>query len=157
MKNEAPRGSFLNEILKRPCFIRIPKSVDFRPRKYNRSFTLVELILVIAVILILAAIAIPNFYKTKQRAIEKEGIVNIKLIAAAERIYRMEYNTYRDCADASECNDRLKLMLNATNWAYGADSSGNISATSQASTGMSCTYALSPAGYDGAPSSSGCP
>jgi len=125
--------------------------------KNNKSFTLIELILVIVIIIILAAIAIPNFYKTKQRAIEKEGIVNIKLIAAAERIYKMEMGSYVACADAAACNSSLKLMLNATNWAYSADSSGNIAATSQASTGMSCTYTLSPAGYDGAPSSSGCP
>ncbi len=125
--------------------------------KKEAAFTLIELILVVVVVITLALIAIPSYTKSKQRAIEKEGISNIKLMAAGERIYRMENGSYVACAGATACNSSLKLMLNATNWAYSADSSGNISATSQASTGMSCTYTLSPAGYDGEPASVNCP
>ena len=127
-------------------------------KKKEIAFTLIELILVVVIIITLALIAIPSYSKSKQRAIEKEGISNVRLMAAAERIYRMEWGGYAGCLNAVDCNSLLKLMLNTTNWAYNADSSGNINATSNATTGMSCTYALSPAGYDGAPSSSGtCP
>ena len=125
--------------------------------KKEVAFTLIELILVIMIIITLALIAIPSYTKSKQRAIEKEGISNVKLMAAAERIYQMEVGDYVACADTATCNSLLKLMLNATNWAHQVSSLGNINATSNASTGMSCTYTLTPAGYDGAPSDSGCP
>jgi len=127
--------------------------------KKGKSFTLIELILVISIIIILAVIAIPNFYKTKQRVIEKEGIVNIKLIAAAERIYRMEQVDYVGCTDTSGCNGLLKLMLNGTNWAYNVTTSGspgsktaNITATS--TTG--CTYTLDSSNFDALPTPTGC-
>jgi len=125
--------------------------------KRKSGFTLIELILVVTVIMALALIAIPNYSKSKQRAIEKEAIANVKLMAAAERIYKMEQGSYAICSGATACNTALKLILNATNWAYSVDGSGNITATAQASTGMSgCSYTLSPT-YDNEPTASGCP
>ena len=102
------------------------------------AFTLIELIMVVAVIITIALIAIPNFSKSKIKAISKEGLANVKLIAAAEIIMKMENNgNYVDCS-GSGCNAALKLMLNDTNWVYTVFS-GNITASA---TGVGCTYIL---------------
>jgi type II secretory pathway pseudopilin PulG len=130
----------------------------FRMHKKEAGFTLIELLLVVTVVMTLALIAIPSYVKSKKRAIAKEGIANIKLIAAAERIYNMENGAYTVCTNATTCNDALKLMLIATNWAYSANVFGNITAESQSSTGMTCTYSLTPSTYDDEPAATaGCP
>lgn len=115
------------------------------------AFTLIELIMVVVVVTILALIAIPNYSKSKNRALQKEAISNLKLMVAAERIYRMEYSTYAGCScgpGSCSCNSVLKLMLNPANWIYGADASGNITANSRSFT---CQGSYSPATYDNEP------
>jgi type II secretory pathway pseudopilin PulG len=122
------------------------------------AFTLVELILVVVVVITLALIGVPSYVKSKNRAIGREGISNIKLMAAAERIYRMENGAYAACGSTAACNSTLKLMLNGKNWSYFAGSTGQVLATSTAASGISCTYSLLPSGYDGEPTGSySCP
>jgi general secretion pathway protein G len=48
------------------------------------AFTLLEFLVVIIIIGILAALALPNFGKAKEHALGKEAIANLKLMAAAE-------------------------------------------------------------------------
>jgi type IV pilus assembly protein PilA len=50
-------------------------------RKKKKGFTLIELIVVIAIIAILSAIAIPKFGSIKQNAKEKADLSNAKIIA----------------------------------------------------------------------------
>ena len=50
----------------------------------NAGFSLIELLIVVAVILIIAAIAIPNYMKTKMRANEASAVQNLRNIATAE-------------------------------------------------------------------------
>jgi len=88
------------------------------------AFTLLELLLVIGIILILGAIALPNFVTSRDKAIEKEALANLKLIYAAEKIYRMETGAYTDAVDASTINTRLKLAIPTSNpnWNYAVTS-----------------------------------
>jgi len=126
--------------------------------KKRGAFTLIELIVVVVIIITLALIAIPSYSKSKNRAIQKEAISNLKLIAAAERIYRMENNVYVACSCSSPsvcanattgCNPLLKLMLNNANWSYTvAAAAGTSCAITAASTGIGCTYTLNSADFD---------
>jgi type IV pilus assembly protein PilA len=63
-------------------------------RKSNKGFTLIELMIVVAIIGILAAIAIPNFLRFQLKAKSSEGKVNIAAIRTAEESYLAEYGTY---------------------------------------------------------------
>lgn len=56
------------------------------------GFSLIELLLVVAVILIIVAIAIPNFIRSKMRANEAAAAQNLRTITTANVIYSTTYS-----------------------------------------------------------------
>jgi len=80
----------------------------------RQGVTLLELVVVIAIIAIVASIALPQFLRFKERALEKEAWTNLKLIQAAAWLYRIEYETYANLGDTSIVNRDLKLDLPLT-------------------------------------------
>ncbi len=57
----------------------------------NGGFSLIELLIVVAVILIIAAIAIPNFIQSKERANEAAAAQNLRTVTTANVIYSTTY------------------------------------------------------------------
>jgi prepilin-type N-terminal cleavage/methylation domain-containing protein len=70
-------------------------------RLNRRGFTLIELMIVIAIIGILAAIAIPNFIKFQARSKQSEAKSNLKSIFTAERSFFQEKDRYPSTRPAS--------------------------------------------------------
>ena len=62
--------------------------------KSKKGFTLIELMIVVAIIGILAAIAIPNFVRFQLKAKTSEGKVNVAAIRTAEEAYFSEFGSY---------------------------------------------------------------
>lgn len=60
----------------------------------NDAFTLIELLIVISIILILSAIAIPNFLTAQTRAKLSRVKTDMKTVATALEIYFVDHNIY---------------------------------------------------------------
>ena len=146
------------------AFNPLKKAHSVREFNAGAGFTLIEIILISMVIMTLALIVFPNFSKSKKLAMKKEAISYVKLIAAAERIYRIENEFYAPCNNAADCSSMLSLMLdtNAVNWDYSVSATTdptvttiNIIATnSPLVTG--CTYSIDESRLDGEPAAAGC-
>lgn len=59
----------------------------------SRGFSLIELLIVVAIILIIAAIAIPNLLRAKIAANESSAVSSVRKIATAEYAYNAAYPT----------------------------------------------------------------
>lgn len=71
--------------------------------KNRKGFTLIELMIVIAIIGILAAMAIPNFRKAREAARQKACYSNIRVILGALEMYNMDHSQMHDSLADADC------------------------------------------------------
>ena len=60
----------------------------------NQGFTLIELMIVVAIIGILATVAIPSFREQQYRSRRSEGFTNLAALSKSQRAYSAEFNRY---------------------------------------------------------------
>jgi prepilin-type N-terminal cleavage/methylation domain-containing protein len=134
----------------------------------GQGFTLTELVIVIVIIGVIATLAIPYFTTSQERARGKEAIINLKLMAAAEKIYRMESGNYYPLPGQGEqsvvgqINSDLKLSLTEANWDYSINNTNGFTARAKRLPGYgsysNCEYSLAANDADGEPNyTSACP
>jgi type IV pilus assembly protein PilA len=68
------------------------KSGSGKKSRSNTGFSLIELLIVVAIILIISAIAIPNFIRSKMTANEAAAVQNSRNITTAEVVYATTYS-----------------------------------------------------------------
>lgn len=110
----------------------------------------------VVIIGILASFGIVNYTATKERALDKIAQANLKLIAAAEKIYRMETGSYNPTSgtesDVTNINSNLRLSLTETIWDYVCDTDNTQATATRAGRIWTLGYTSTTE-----PTCSGCP
>src|SRR3989454_7971360 len=100
-------------------FIRNSKNLD-----RNRGFTLVEIMIVVAIIALLAAIAVPGFLRARKRSQASKILNDLRLIDAAVDQYAIE--TSRSTGSTVNVSDWTNyLKKDTTLYTTGQDLFGN--------------------------------
>lgn len=68
----------------------------------DRGMTMVEVLVVMLIIGILSSIAVPIFGRVREQAIDKKVMTDMRNIALAIGLYKIEHSTVPDAADATE-------------------------------------------------------
>jgi type II secretion system protein G len=78
----------------------------------HRAFTLVELLIVVAIIAILASIAIPNFIEAQTRAKVARAQSDLRTLATGLEAYRLDNNSYppTPLSSLGDRSQRLKYL-----------------------------------------------
>ncbi|MFN8007205.1 MAG: prepilin-type N-terminal cleavage/methylation domain-containing protein [Terriglobia bacterium] len=72
----------------------LQSTIKVKRSKKNRGFSLIELLIAMALLLIMAAIAVPNYLAALSRANEASATSSVRAVISAENLYRNTYGYF---------------------------------------------------------------
>jgi prepilin-type N-terminal cleavage/methylation domain-containing protein len=111
----------------------------------RKGFTLIELLIVVVIIGILAAIAIPKFANTKQKAVRSSMISDLRNLATAQEAFYADSTRYAGSYSST-------IGSNSVNFAA---SQNNTLAITTTASGAAWTATVTNTGYNGGSSTCG--
>ena len=107
-------------------------------KRNSKGFTLIELMIVVAIIGILAAIAIPNFMSYQCKSKQSEAKTNLGAIATSMESYNAEFNKYVACADLKALQTNIGWQPKGTpKYTYSTTTAAGITFTGTATATIS--------------------
>ncbi len=114
-----------------------------------KAFTIMELMVVVIIVGIMAAFAVPSYNKANNKAEERQMITNLRAIISAQEIYRAQKSNYWPAGAYAvptgnqglpQLNTALRLnIINGTKYVYACRSS--------AAQQFECTASYSPGAF----------
>jgi len=91
-------------------------------RKQKSGFTLVEVLVVVVIVGVLVAFAVPAYITSKETALNKEAISMLELMFNAEQMLKSETGHYVSCGWGAQpsCKAALNVdvPINSSNWDF---------------------------------------
>ena len=89
----------------------------------SKGVTLVEIIVVVALVALIAAFTIPDYKKSLERSDEKEAINNLTMIWEAMQIHRVKTGNFvtQDLDEVADINQLLRINIIESNVDYSCD------------------------------------
>ncbi len=115
-------------------------------RSESRGFTIIELLIVVVIIGILAAIAIPKFANTKERAYLTSMKADLRNLVTAEESYLADFFTY-----TSNLGARYQSSAGVTVALQSVTASGWAATATHTGTGRACAIFYGTVGSPPAP------
>lgn len=95
----------------------------------RKTFTLIEILVVIMIMGILSTIALPLYLKARRNTYDKEAWATLKIIKSAEKMRQIETTQYIVCNGNADCGQKLNLDLPASSgWDYSVTTGGGFCA-----------------------------
>ena len=121
----------------------------------KKGFTLIELLIVVVIIGILAAIAIPRFGETRERAFRSAMTSDLRnLQTLQEQYYFDSRGEGEDASSYTYASDVASLNFTPSDGVTiditGADANGYTATANHAATDVSCTLGVNATGEDAA-------
>lgn len=98
-----------------------------RPRATGKSgFTLIELMIVVAIISVICAIAIPSMLRNRAQANESSAIEHLRVIASAQVSFNAAQQRYGAFADLTDDSIGPGMAFLNESWVDGVQKSGYV-------------------------------
>ena len=122
----------------------------------KKGFTLTEILIVVVIIGILAALALPRFMRQDERGIVAEAVAMLSAIRQAEESYRLENSVTTYATDLSATGPLGVDVSSSTKFTYAVDGTSGTATATRTPAGActstdfgSCTITLTSAGVWG--------